>query len=308
MHAFPVAPADGPLAVIIVVHESGHVIEACLASLPQASTRRTLDVWVVDNASTDDGGTLARRHLPTGRVIRLDDNRGFSAGVNAGLERAQGAWIAILNPDVVVRPGALDRLADVLAGQPRAALAAPRVRGPRGRSEASVGHFPSSRRERNHALSLDRLSGREGRTAAFPDRTAPVDWASGCAWLLRTEAVRDVGPLDENFFMYFDDVDYCRRLWNAGWAVVAVPDAEVDHCAGHGSKSTPSLPAEGGTSPLQYFAKHLCDAERARATRWLLRGWRLRALAHGLRGSMGHEPSVRQAARYQRALDIAVGR
>lgn len=294
--------SSGPVSVVIVSFESGATLDRCLASLPAAAPRRGVDVWVADNASADDSVAIARRHIGAGRVIQLTENRGFSAGVNAGLARTRGACVAILNPDTIVQTGTLDILADILDQHPRAGLVAPRVRQPDHRPEASVGRFPTARRERNHALRLDRLAGREGRTRPFPTRTAPVDWASGCAWLLRAETVRRVGPMDEGYFMYFDDVDYCRRLWDAGWEVLATPAAEIVHDTGRGSRATPALPAEGGASPVRYFSKHLTRADAVRARRWLLRGWRLRALVHDLRGRFGHQTSARQAARYRLAL------
>jgi GT2 family glycosyltransferase len=290
------------IAVVVVSFESGLVLERCLASLAAGASRRGFEVWVVDNASRDESVAIASRHVPADRLLRLPRNRGFAAGVNAALARIGGPWIAVLNPDTVVLPGALDRLVDLLEASPRAGLIAPRVVRPCGGHERSVGRFPTPRRERNHAMRLDWI-GAQGRTCRFPARTAPVDWASACAWLLRGDAVRDVGPLDEGFFMYFDDVDYCARLSAAGWQVMATPDAQVVHAGARGSRETPALPAEGGRAPLRYFAKHLSDADRRRAQRWLLRGWRLRALAHGVWGSLGHEVSSLAAARFRLALD-----
>lgn len=292
----------GSLAIVVVTFESHAVLDACLASLRHAAA--AADLWVVDNASSDGSVAVALGHVPDERVLRLPRNGGFAAGVNAALARVRADWIAVVNPDAVVPAGALDRLRDILAAHPRAGLVAPRVRDPRGREEASVGRFPTPARERNHAMKLDRLPGPEGRTHAFPARTAPVDWASGCAWLLRGRAVDDVGALDEGYFMYFDDVDYCRRLWNAGWQVIAAPEVDVVHRPGTGSRATPDLPAENGGAPLRYFAKHMNDADHARARRWLLRGWRLRAIGHGICGRLGRTASIRLAARYRAALAL----
>jgi GT2 family glycosyltransferase len=108
--------------------------------------------------------------------------------------------------------------------------------------------------------------------------------------------------------MYFDDVDYCRRLWTAGWSVLATPDVVVRHRVGRGSGATAALPADGGSSPLRYFAKHLPDRERERATRWLLRGWRIRAVAHGVAGLWGRPASAAKSARFRVALSEARSR
>jgi GT2 family glycosyltransferase len=297
----------GPVSVIVVSFESASVLARCLVSLQSAAPKRGLDLWVVDNASSDDSASIAARHMTGDRVLRLAENRGFAAGVNAGLVKARGPWIAIVNPDTIVPPGTFDTLADLLERHPRAGLVAPRVIRPDGRPEASAGRFPTPVRERNHALKLDRIRGLQGRTCQFPTGTGPVDWASGCAWLLRAEAVRETGPLDEDFFMYFEDVDYCRRLWATGWQVLATADAELTHATGQGSLATATIAAEGAmgrgvVAPLRYFSKHLATTDAVRAARWLVRGWRLRALAHTVCGWLGRERSVRDAARYRLAL------
>lgn len=293
------------VSVVVVTFESSLVLERCLAALPLATTRHTLDIWVVDNASTDGSADLASRLIPSSQVVRLADNRGFSAGVNAGLARATGDAIAVINPDAVVEPGAFDTLMDVLASTPAAGLVAPLVVHPSGTAETSVGRFPTAARERNHALWLDRTLGLEGRTCAFPETTGTVDWASGCAWLLRADAVRAVGPLDERYFMYFDDVDYCRRLWSAGWTVVATRAARVAHDAGHGSTRTSALAAEGGLSGAIYFEKHLSPHDATAARGWLLRGWRLRAVAHQVAAWLGRPTGSARAARYRQSLALA---
>ena len=216
-----------PITAVVVTYQSAHVIESGLVSIAAAAPRRGVTVRVVDNASTDGSAELARRFLGPESVIALPSNRGFAAGVNAVLEGFAGRWLAVLNPDLVCETGALDALVNVLERSPGAGLVGPRVRSVHGGYESSVGRFPSLERERTHALLLTRLLGREGRLTAFPGSTSPIDWVSGCAWMLRGEAVRRVGPLDETYFMYYEDVDYCRRLWNEGWEVLATPDAVV---------------------------------------------------------------------------------
>lgn len=293
------------ISVVIVTFESAHVLERCLSALPGASTRHDLDVWVVDNGSTDNSAAVAARHVPNGHVVCLTENRGFAAGVNAGLARATGEAIAVINPDAAPERGSLDVLMDLLDVSPRAGLVAPLVVTTGGTPETSVGHFPTAERERNHALWLDRLAGLQGRTCPFPPETGSVDWASACAWLLRADAVKAVGPLDERFFMYFDDVDYCRRIRAAGWDILATRRARIRHDAGHGSTRTPSLPAEGGLSAAVYFNTHMPAGEAAAARRWLIRGWRLRAAAHQIAAWLGRPAGSQRAERYRQSLALA---
>ena len=299
--------AERRITAVVVTHDSAAVIESCLSKLAAAAPTRGLDVRVVDNASRDDSAAVAERLLGAGAVIRLRENRGFAAGVNAVLSGFSGEWLAVLNPDLDVPPGALDRLADALERWPRAGLAGPRVRRPDGGVERTAGYLPTLARERAHALFLDRLLGREGRVAHLPPRDGPVEWLSGCAWLLRGTAVRAVGPLDEAYFMYFEDVDYCRRLLDAGWQVLAVPEVEVVHAFGRGSTGSDALPADGGGALLRYFRKWEADVPEDAIRRELQRGWRLRRAWHLARWALGSRRSRVVAKRYARALEVTVG-
>lgn len=287
-----------------MTHESATVIEPCLLALAAAAPRRGLEIIVTDNASGDGSADLAAARLGPDRVRRLPVNRGFAAGVNAGIAGSDGAWIAVLNPDVIVPPETLDALADLLERHPRAGLVGPRVRDERGRLERTVGRFPTLARERAHALFLDRLAGLEGRHVPFPARTAEVEWISGCAWLLRVKAARAVGPLDEGYFMYLEDVDYCRRLRDAGWSVLASPEMEVRHDRGRGSSATGMLPADGGIALLHYFEKFHPEVSPTTLGAVLARGWRLRRLLHRALTRLGRRRSRALARRYQAALEV----
>lgn len=292
----------GGITAVVVLHDSAKVIEPCLDALCAAAPQRGIEVRVVDNASRDDGAARAARRIGESRVTRLAENRGFAAGVNAVLKGFAGDAIALVNPDLVMSPGALDRLADVLDRRPRAGLVGPRVLDPDGLPEASVGRFPTLARERAHAWFLDRLMGKEGRGYAFPATEAAVDWVSGCAWLLRGEAAREVGALDEGYFMYYEDVDYCRRLAAAGWEVVSTPEVSVTHARGSGSTATSSLPADGGLALLLYFARFEPAVRERDIRRALVQGWHVRRLWHGLRAAFGSRRSANLAERFDRAL------
>jgi GT2 family glycosyltransferase len=297
-----VAETPGKLAALVVTHESSHVIHRCLRALLAAAPKHGVEPWVVDNASTDDSAAAATTVVGPSRVMRLEANRGFAAGVNAGCASIQSTWLAVLNPDVILPAGSLDRLVDILEQHPRAGLVAPRVFGTDGRPEANVGRFPSVTRERNHAWMLDRWLGQQGRHAPFPSATRRVDWVSGCCWLLRSQAMREVGALDEEYFMYFEDVDYCKRLHVAGWDVIATPAVEVRHELGRGSRTTRLLPADGGRAPLRYFAKFHSREDVRRVRGWLVRGWRLRHAWRRLRARLGDAGSSVAAERYRLAL------
>jgi GT2 family glycosyltransferase len=204
---------------------------------------------------------------------------------------------------VILPPGALDQLAAILEAHPRAGLIGPRVRDPAGRIDRSVGHFPTLDRERAHAMLLDQLLGREGRRMTFPGALSTVDWISGSLWLLRFDAVRAVGPLDEAYFMYFEDVDYCMRLRAAGWDVLATPDVEVVHAIAKGSSRSETLPADGGEEPaLHYFRKFHPQVAEDEVRRALAMGWGVRRVIHTVHGLLGSPGARARARRFALAL------
>ncbi len=297
------------IVAVVVTHESAAVIDSCLDALVAAAPERGLDVRVVDNASTDGSADRAASRIGTPRVLRLPANRGFAAGVNAALHDLEYAYIAVVNPDVILPPGALDRLATILDAHPRAGLIGPRVRDTAGRIDRSVGHFPTLDRERAHAMLLDQLLGREGRRMTFPLAVSTVDWISGCMWLVRVEALRAVGPLDEAYFMYFEDVDYCKRLEVAGWDVLATPDVEVTHAIAKGSSRSATLPADGGEGPaLHYFRKFQPQVGEDEVRRALAVGWGLRRVIHTALGLLGNPSARIRARRFALALQTLARR
>jgi GT2 family glycosyltransferase len=162
--------------------------------------------------------------------------------------------------------------------------------------------FPTPAREWAHSWLLDHL-GWPGRWARLPRRTSSVDWVSGCAWLLRRAVYQAVGPLDEAYFMYAEDVDYCRRLHDAGWDVLAIPGVTWQHEVGSGSRSTNQLPADGGMAFVRYFAKFYPEVPEQHVRALLLRGWRLRLVWRRLRAGLGHAGSKAVARRYETAIN-----
>lgn len=297
----PPSPSEGSITAIVVTYESVAVLERCIATLRAAAPRSGVRIVVADNASTD--GTVARAVSLLGQanVLRLTENRGFAAGVNAGFAAATTPFVAVVNPDIEVPAGGLDALVKVLERHPEAGLVGPGVITDTGALEATVGAFPTPEREWAHSWLLDRL-GWPGRFVTAPERTGAVEWVSGCAWLVRAAAARAVGPLDEAYFMYFEDVDWCRRMHDAGWAVLHAPELRWRHGVGKGSSGTGALPADGGLAALRYFTKFHPTLGEARARALLVRGWRLRLVWRRVLASLGHARSAAVAQRYRTAI------
>jgi GT2 family glycosyltransferase len=251
------------LSVVIVAWNAKHYLELCLDSLEAAPPRRSLEVVVVDNASSDGTAEMVAARFPSVKLIQSAENLGFSRGNNLGIRHCQGRYIALVNPDVQVLPGCLDALADFLDENPRVGNVGPRVLNPDMTLQSSCRRFPTLWNNLCSASGLE-TAFKGSRFFAgehmffFPhDRTMPVDVLVGCFNMVRRETFDAVGLLDEDLFMYGDDVDWCRRCWKAGWEVVFFPGARAIHDRG---KITAPYPVRFAVaqqrSVLHYWSKH----------------------------------------------------
>jgi N-acetylglucosaminyl-diphospho-decaprenol L-rhamnosyltransferase len=234
------------------------------------------EVIVLDNGSRDGSAQAAREHPTVDRVIALEQRRGKGDNDSQVLREARGRYALLLNEDSELRPGATLALWRALQQRADAALAGARLLRPDGREQASAWRFPSPLAALAGALLLHRwLIVQSG-----GDRTRIVDWCQSAALLVRREAAAAVGYLDPNFFVYSDEVDFARRLRDAGWRSLFVPDAVAIH---HEQLSTAAVPerriVELARNRDLYMRKHHSPAA-ARAVRWLT-AWpyALRALA-----------------------------
>lgn len=222
------------VSVAIVNWNTRALLCACLRSLPWESERLALDVVVVDNASADDSVAAVRREFPAVRVLRNRDNVGFVRANNQALAAGRGDLLLMLNSDTAVQPGALERLVDVLAAHPEAGAVGPRLLNSDGTHQVSTGPFPRwLHRWRPGRYEAAYLAALEQRGPL-----AEVDWLGGAAVLTTRAVLARVGPLDERFYMWYDDLDWGRKLARAGLARLFVADAVVVH---HGRQSGAKL-------------------------------------------------------------------
>jgi GT2 family glycosyltransferase len=251
------------ISVVIVAWNAKHYLELCLESLVKAPSRRSVETLVVDNASTDGTSEMVEARFPWVKLIRSAENLGFAKGNNVAIRQCQGRYIALVNPDVIVFPGCLDALADYLDQNPTVGNVGPRVLEPDLSLQSSCRRFPTLWNNFCDATGLA-TKFKKSRIFAgehmfyFPhDRTLAVDVLVGCFSFIRREAFDAVGLLDENLFMYGDDVDWCRRCWKAGWKVVFFPGAQAIHDRG---KTTAPYPVRFAVaqqkSILYYWSKY----------------------------------------------------
>jgi GT2 family glycosyltransferase len=251
------------ISVVIVAWNAKHYLELCLESLAEAPPRRSMEVIVVDNASADGTAEMVEARFPDVKLIRSNENLGFAKGNNVAIRQCSGRYIALVNPDVIVFPGCLDALADFLDQNPKVGNVGPRVFNPDMTQQSTCRRFPTLWNNFCSATGLA-TAFKNSRFFAgehmfyFPhDRTLPVDVLVGCFSMIRRETFNQVGLLDENLFMYGDDVDWCRRCWKAGWQVVFFPGARAIHDRG---KITAPYPVRFAVaqqrSVLYYWRKH----------------------------------------------------
>jgi GT2 family glycosyltransferase len=251
------------ISVIIVGWNTKHCLEQCLESLAAPPPRRRMEIIVIDNASTDGSAEMVESRFPHVELIRSSENLGFAKANNLALRQCRGRYMSLVNPDVKVLPGCLDALADFLDKNPAVGNVGPRILNPDFTLQSSCRRFPTLWNNFCSATGLatafrkyQLVSGEH--MLFFPhDRTAAVDVLVGCFWMMRREAIEGVGLLDEGFWVYGEDVDWCRRCWKAGWQVVFFPGAEAIHDRGAASAANPvGCAVVQQQSVLRYWFKH----------------------------------------------------
>ena len=223
-----------PVAVAVVSWNTRDLLARCLESFAPEVQRGRVELWVVDNASSDGSPEVVRDRFPWAHLIASPENLGFSRAVNLVAQRTSSEWIATANADVALRPGALDALLEAGGHDPGAGAIAPRLVLPDGSTQHSVFGFPTITYSFLLATAGFRLSATVADRLALvghwdTERARRVPWAVAAFLLVRRTAWDEVGGLDERQWMYAEDLDLGWRLQEAGWATRYEPSAVVDH-------------------------------------------------------------------------------
>jgi GT2 family glycosyltransferase len=251
------------ISVIIVSWNAKKYLEQCLQSILVDSEAYDAEIIVVDNASTDGSPELIRHNFPKVKLICNADNLGFAKANNIGINHSKGEYLFLINSDVVVYPNCISSMVDYMEKHPETGMLGPRILGTDGNVQRSCMGYPSLWNLFSRAIFLD---------SAFPhiklfngfmlknwahDSIKEVDVINGCFWSVRRKAVEQIGLLDEDFFIYGEDMDWCKRFNNAGWKVVYFPQAESLHYGGASSSNAPvRFYVEMQKANLQYWRKH----------------------------------------------------
>ena len=251
------------------------------------------DTVVVDHGSKDGTVELVRERFPAVRRVE-QENRGLAAGWNRGVRETSAPFVLVLNADAWLVEDAAERLLAFAKEHPRAGFVAPRLLNPDGSLQPSVRAFPTPWRLATEYLFLRKLAPRSRALNAFygagfrHDEVREIDFAKAAGFLLRREAFDEVGPFDEDFFLFSEETDWCYRLCEAGWRSYFYPGAEIVHVGGASWRAeSATLFTEQVRGHLRFVAKHHGQKTAARARRVLLAGLRLRSLLfRGERGAV----------------------
>lgn len=252
------------LSTVIVSWNVKELLRCCLESIFQHPIPGIqLEVFVVDNASSDGSAEMVRKRFPQVHLIENEENLGFAAANNQAISRSQGQYILLLNPDTIVCDDALIRLMDFLEANPEVGIAGPKLIHPDGRLQHSAFTFPTLLMAFldffpiHHRLIDSPLNGRYPRSLYKAGEPFPIDHPLGACLLVRKEAIDRVGPLDEGFFIYCEEIDWCIRIKKAGWQIYCVPQAEVVHYVAQSTQqSRDEMFVQLWKSRYLLFAKH----------------------------------------------------
>ena len=298
------------LSIVIVSWNVRDLLRRCLNSILDTGCSILVEVIVVDNASTDGSVEMVETEFPGVHLITNADNRGFPAANNQGIAVAQGRYVFLLNPDTELVGDALATMVTFADAHPDVGIVGPQLLNSDGSVQSSRRRFPTLATAFFESTWLQSCSPPRALERYYvldrpDDAVQDVDWVTGAALLARRKAIQQVGPMDEGFFMYSEELDWCRRFRETGWRVVYLPAARIVHHVGKSSEQVVAARhIHFQTSKVRYFRKYHGEMV-AQALRLFLLGnyaWQL-----GLEGAkwlVGYRRSLRaqRIAAYRQVL------
>ncbi len=248
------------LSIITVSWNTRALLDQCLASVFADPPRCAFDVWVVDNASQDQSAAFVRHKYPRVRLIENDSNAGFARANNQAMAQSDGDYVLLLNSDTVALPGMLDEMVQWMEAHPEAGIVGGTLMNPDGSFQASHGDYPTLVSELLNVAGVARWF----YGPYFPSHppvasqgAIPADWVGGACLMARRQAIAGVGPLDEGYFMYAEEMDWCYRMTKAGRGVFSLPAARCVHWGGQSSAQVSRItPARLVAATHRFMKKH----------------------------------------------------
>jgi N-acetylglucosaminyl-diphospho-decaprenol L-rhamnosyltransferase len=298
------------LSIVIVNWNVSDLLRRCLASV-LAQPAPSAEVIVVDNASSDGSIAMMQAEFPDVTVIGNADNVGFTRANNQAIRRSTGRYVLLLNPDTEVEDGALWTMLAYMDANPQVGAVGPQLFYSDGSVQSSRRRFPDLKTLFVESTILQRPFSSSAILRRYyvldqpHDMTQDVDWVVGACIMVRRQVIEQVGVLDERFFMYSEETDWCLRMKQAGWCVVYLPLARVVH---HEARSSDQVIAAKHihfqSSKVQYARKHFGPAQAEVLRLFLLATYVLQWFEEGLKRLIGHKRALRaqRMAVYQRVL------
>ena len=223
------------ISIIIINWNTKQLLLDCIASVYKTVRRTSFEIFVVDNGSTDGSVDAVASEFPGVTVIAHSRNEGFAKANNAAIRRMQGTYAVLLNSDTLLKDGSLDRMFGFMEAHPVAGMCGPQLLFGDGSRQTSIGVFPEIAAE----LVSRSMTGlfRSRAAQVIPEGPIPVDFIIGACMFARKTAINTVGMLDEDYFFFYEEIDWCFRMNQAGWRVYFLPDVEIYHFGGQSTKN-----------------------------------------------------------------------
>lgn len=272
------------LTIALISYNTRDLLLACLQSILETTKDLIYELVVVDNASADGSVEAVRSRFPDAVVLSNTHNNGYAKACNQALAICKGRHLLLLNSDTIISNQALATLVEYLDSHPDVGAVSCKQRTGEGHLNQTCFPFPSLRDHLFHATLFQRVASRMQAAAAAMQAvdctlSQNVDWANGACLVVRTDLLRQLGGLDEGFFMYFEDADLCRRIHRQGYRVYHLAEAEIVHLVGRSSgRAVDRLNLEWELSRIRYIEKHFSPGKRVAMKLWIAAGIAFRLL------------------------------
>lgn len=296
------------LSIVIVNWNVRDLLRHCLHSIFQLplsnfqppTSNFEIEVIVVDNASSDDSVAMMENEFPQVRLIANSENVGFTVGNNQGITASRGRYILLLNPDTEIVGDALTMMVKYMDAHPQVGVLGPQLLNPGGSIQSSRRRFPTLATAFLESTILQQWFPRNRATRHYyitdhpDDEVQEVDWVTGACLLARRETIEEVSLLDEGFFMYSEELDWCRRMKAQGWKVVYLPTARVIHYGAQSSEQVKSFQyIQFQRSKIRYFRKHHGPWQAEVLRLFILVTYLYQLIVEALKWLVGHKRPLR---------------
>jgi N-acetylglucosaminyl-diphospho-decaprenol L-rhamnosyltransferase len=294
------------LSIVIVSWNVKDLLRVCLQSALQSTEARhgpglTSEVVVIDNASSDNSAEMVRQDFPAVRLVANAENVGFTRGNNQGIVASDGRYVLLLNPDTQVLGTALELLVEHMDRYPEVGVVGPKLLYADGGTQSSRRRFPNLRTAFVESTFLQPWFADSDTLKRYyvldrgDDEVQEVDWLVGACLMIRREAIEEVGLLDERYFMYSEELDWCYRAKRKGWKVVYLPTARVVHYEGKSSEQVlPVRHVQFQRSKVLFFLKHHGRLQGEVLRIYLLVSYLWQTVVEGFKWLLGHKRPLRR--------------